>query len=135
MVTQQERLKFRDFSLERTPSGRVTCQVRLSYGEDIVTGSASGTSSPAGDMRLGAEAALHALESFTEGVIKFELLGVKAVRAFDSNVVIVVIRQHGQEGHERMLGCYLTDDDQARGASFAVLNATNRAISAYILSR
>jgi hypothetical protein len=101
----------------------------------MITGSATGTSSPAGDVRLGAEAALMALESFTGKTITFELLGVKAVRAFDSNVVIVSIRQHGHPGPERMVGCYLTDDDQVRGAAFAVLNATNRAISAYILSR
>ncbi len=135
MVTQQERLKFQDFSLQRTPSGRVTCQVSLTYGEDVVSGSAAGTSSTAGDVRLGAEAALQALESFTAGAITFELVGVKSVRAFDSNVVIVSIRQHGLQGPERMLGCYLTDDDLVRGAAFAVLNATNRAIGAYIQSR
>src|SRR3954468_22175113 len=91
LVVQQERLKFQDFTMQRTPSGRVNCEVRLTYGEDVVSGSASGTSSPAGDVRLGADAALRALEVFTAGDLKFELVGVKAVRAFDSNVVIVSI--------------------------------------------
>jgi hypothetical protein len=135
LVVQQERLKFQEFTLQRTPSGRVACEVKLTYGEDVITGTANGTSSPAGDSRLGAEAALHALESFTRGQITFELLGVKAVRAFDSNVLIVAIRHRGATGPERMLGCYLTDEDQVKGAAFAVLNATNRAITAYILNR
>ena len=135
VVTQQERLKFQNFSLQRTPSGRVSCEVSLTYGEDVITGSAAGTSSPTGDTRLGAEAALRALESFTGRTITFELVGVKAVRAFDSNVVIVSIRQKGHAGPERMLGCYLTEEDQVRGAAIAVLNATNRAITAYIQSR
>jgi hypothetical protein len=135
VVTQQERLKFQDFTLERTPSGRVSCKVSLTYGEEVITGTAAGTSSPSGDTRLGAEAALKALESFTQGTITFELVGVKAVRAFDSNVIIVSIRQRGHQGPERMLGCYLTDEDQVRGAAVAVLNATNRAITSYIQSR
>lgn len=135
VVVQQERLRFQDFSLQRTPSGHVTCQVSLTYGEEVLTGSAAGTSSPSGDTRLGAEAALRALESFTQGAITFELVGVKAVRAFDSNVLIVSIRQHGHQGPERMLGCFLTEDDQVRGAAVAVLNATNRVITAHIQGR
>jgi hypothetical protein len=135
VVIQQERLKFHEFTFQRTPSGRVSCQVSLSYGEELVTGSAVGTTSPSGDTRLGAEAALKALEIFTNGVITYELVGVKVVRAFDSNVAIVSIRQHGNTGPERMLGCYLTDDDPVRGAAIAVLNATNRVISGYIQSR
>jgi len=135
LVVQQERLKFQEFVLQRTPSGRVSCKVSLAYGEDVHAGSATGTSSPAGDTRLGAEAALHAIESFLNGALKFELIGVKAVRAFDSNVVIVSVRQHGGSGPDKMLGCYLADDDQVRGAAFAVLNATNRTVTAHILNR
>jgi hypothetical protein len=135
VVIQQERLKFHEFSLERTPSGRVACKVSLSYGEDIISASTAGTSSPAGDARLGAEAVLKALEGFTGGKITFELVGVKVTRAFDSNVTIVSLRQHGHDGPERMVGCYLTEDDPVRGAAIAVLNATNRVISLYIQSR
>ena len=135
-VYKQERLRFSNFHFERTPSGRVTCQVTLEFGPgELTTGSVSGQASPAGDTRLGAEAAIRALEAFTDKQLHFELIGVKVVRAFDANVVITSIVQHSDEGNERLLGCYLADGDLVRGAALSVLNATNRVLSTFILSR
>jgi len=85
--------------------------------------------------RLGAEAAIRALESFTEGTITFDLVGVKVVRAFDANVVIASLIQRGDSGPDRLLGCYLADGDMVRGAALAVLNATNRVLGNYISTR
>ncbi len=135
VVVKQERLRFRNFTLSRTTSGRVACEVTLEYGDELIAGSQTGQSSPSGDTRLGADAALRALETFTSRDITFELIGVKVVRAFDAHVVIVSLHQHGHDGPERLLGCYLTDGDLVRGASLAVLNATNRTMSSYILNR
>jgi hypothetical protein len=56
----------------------------------------------------------------------FELLGVKAVRAFDATVVIVSLTVSTNGSAQRVVGSYLTDDDLARGAALAVLHATNR---------
>jgi hypothetical protein len=61
-----------------------------------------------------------------QGGMSFELLGVKAVRAFDSTVVIVSLAVHGEGNGQRVVGSYLTENDTARGAALAVLNATNR---------
>ena len=135
-VIRRERLRFTGFSLERSPSGRVSCQVTLEFspGESI-TGRAEGQASPAGDSRLGAEAAIRALELFTERAITFELVGVKVVRAFDANVVITSLLQRGDDGPDRLLGCYLADGDMVRGAALAVLNATNRILGNYIAAR
>ena len=135
-VVRRERLRFTGFSLERSPSGRVSCQVTLEFspGESI-TGRAEGQASPAGDSRLGAEAAIRALEAFTERAITFELVGVKVVRAFDANVVITSLIQRGDDGPDRLLGCYLADGDMVRGAALAVLNATNRILGNYITAR
>jgi hypothetical protein len=114
----------------------VTCEVTLEWapGEAII-GRAEGQASPAGDARLGAEASIRALESFTEGTITFELVGVKVVRAFDANVVIASLIQRGDTGPDRLLGCYLADGDMVRGAALAVLNATNRVLGNYISTR
>lgn len=134
-VYKQERLRFSEFSFERTPAGRVTCQVTLQFSDEMISGQVAGQASPAGDTRLGAEAAIRALEAFTDKAIRFELIGVKVVRAFDANVVITSLIQHGDDGPERLLGCYLADGDLVRGAALSVLNATNRVLSTYILSR
>ncbi|MDQ3426348.1 MAG: hypothetical protein M3477_00825, partial [Gemmatimonadota bacterium] len=66
----------------------------------------------------------------------FELLGVKAVRAFDATVVIVslLVQGEGSSGH-RVVGSYLTDNDTARGAALAVLNATNRILGNRLFMR
>lgn len=135
-VNRRERLRFTGFTYERSPSGRVTCQVTLELepGENVV-GRVEGQASPAGDSRLGAEAAIRALENFTQRAVTFELVGVKVVRAFDANVVITSLIQHGDEGPERLLGCYLADGDMVRGAALAVLNATNRVLGNFITAR
>jgi hypothetical protein len=135
-VPRQERLRFSDFSLERTPAGRVTCKVTLEFGPgELISGQMAGEASPAGETRLGAEAAIRALATFTNGAIVLELVGVKVVRAFDANVVIASVRLQGVDGPERLLGCYLTNGDLVRGAALAVLNATNRILSDFILAR
>ena len=135
-VVRQERLRFSNFSFERTRAGRVTCQVTLEFGPgEQITGEVSGQASPAGDTRLGAEAALRALETFTEETLKFELIGVKVVRAFDANIVITSLIQRGDDGPDRLLGCYLAEGDLVRGAALSVLNATNRVLANFILAR
>jgi hypothetical protein len=100
-----------------------------------VVGRAQGQASPAGDARLGAEAAIQALETFTERNRTFELVGVKVVRAFDANVVITSLIQRGDNGPDRLLGCYLADGDMVKGAALAVLNATNRVLGNYLVTR
>ena len=135
-VARQERLRFSHFSFERSRSGQVTCQVTLEFGSgELISGRVAGQASPAGDTRFGAEAAIRALETFTDGAIRFELIGVKVVRAFDANIVITSLIQHGDDGPERLLGCYLAEGDLVRGAALSVLNATNRVLGNFILTR
>ena len=135
-LARQERLRFYKFEFERTRAGQVTCEVTLEFGPgELSTGKVAGQASPAGDTRLGAEAAIRALETFTGGAVTFELIGVKVVRAFDGNIVITSLMQHGDEGPERLLGCYLAEGDLVRGAALSVLNATNRVLGNFILSR
>lgn len=135
-VARQERLRFSNFVFERTPSGQVNCLVTLEFGPgELISGKVSGQASPAGDVRLGAEATIRALESFTEGNVSFDLIGVKVVRAFDANIVISSLMQRGDDGPERLLGCYLAEGDLVRGAALSVLNATNRVMGNYIHTR
>ena len=69
------------------------------------------------------------------GQIGFELLGVKAVRAFDATVVIVSIAVQSDGATQRVVGSYLTDADPARGSALAVLNATNRILGNRLFMR
>lgn len=127
MPSMPDRIKFESFVLERLPSGRCRAKVSLSWHDDVhFLGEAEGLTSQAGELRCAAHACVLALAKAVRGEVAFELLGVKSVRAFDSNVVIVSLALPGEADAHRVVGCYLTDEDPARGAAIAVLNATNR---------
>jgi len=131
---RRERLRFSEFSFTRSPSGHVSINVELEYEGQRWFGRSAGQSSPLGDLRMAAEAALRALEEFADGSLSFELIGVKHIRAFDSNLVIVSIGVRDSAG-TRLVGCYLADEDMPRGAALAVLNATNRLLGNYLATR
>lgn len=131
---RSERLRFGSFTFTRSPSGRCIVQVELEYSGKRFVGRAEGQSSPIGDLRLGAEAAMQAVESFSQNALGLELMGVKLVRAFDANVVIVSCTQRSARG-TRLVGCYLADRDAVRGSALAVLNATNRVLGNYLATR
>jgi hypothetical protein len=128
---RRERLNFSSFTFTRSPSGRCVVRVELEIDGKRFMGSCEGQSSPIGDLRLGAEAAMQAIESFADNNLGLDLMGVKLVRAFDSNVVIVSLTQRTQPG-ARLVGCFLADQDPVRGSALAVLNATNRVIGNYV---
>jgi hypothetical protein len=133
---KRERLRFSAFRFVRTPSGLCTAEVELEWVDGVtVVGRASGQSSPMGDLRVAAEAALKALESFAGGALSFELAGIKALRAFDANIVIVAVGLRKGEGPQRLLGAYLAESDPVRAAVVAVLNATNRLLGNFIATR
>jgi hypothetical protein len=128
-MSSQQRVRFDEFGLERLPSGRCIARVRLRFQElDRFDGTSEGLASPAGELRCSAQACVTALQEYVGATPAFELLGVKAVRAFDATVVIVSIAVRGDSaGGNRLVGSVLIDDgDVARGAALAVLNATNR---------
>ena len=102
--------------------------------ETSFEGTAEGLCSPTGELRCAAQAAVNALEKAVEGKVGLELLGVKSVRAFDSNVVIVSLSCH-HEVPQRVVGSYLAQEHLPRGAALAVLNATNRMLGNIVFTR
>lgn len=125
--SRENRVRFSRFDLTRTKSGQTTAEVTLELNGKKHIGQATGPSSPLGDLRISAEACLRALSGFSNG-LEFELMAVKHIRAFDSNLAIVSIN-HRQEGSSfPLVGCYLAKEDVCRGAAISVLNATNRVL-------
>src|SRR6185436_20985718 len=108
----RERLRFVDFELRRLQNGRCRAGVVLEWHPDEqFIGSAEELGSQAGELRCAAQAALGAIERAMAAQVNFELLGVKAVRAFDSTVVIVSLTSREQQKHaSRLVGSYITDD-------------------------
>lgn len=124
-----DRLRFVGFKLDRLPSGECRARVTLCYPDGPkFEGEARGLTSQAGELRCAAQAALQALAQAVRDPA-FELVGVKAVRAFDANVIIVSLGLPGRSDGPRVVGSYLTEGDPPRGAALAVLNATNRLLA------
>ncbi|HEY3013145.1 MAG TPA: hypothetical protein VGJ36_10380 [Gemmatimonadales bacterium] len=131
-----ERLRFAEFTLDRLPNGRCRARVGLTWRDsEQFTGEGEGLASQAGELRCSAQACVVALGQAVQGGMSFELLGVKAVRAFDATVVIVSLAVHGEGNGHRVVGSYLTENDTARGAALAVLNATNRTLGNRLFMR
>jgi hypothetical protein len=131
-----DRLRFAEFTLDRLPNGRCRARVGLTWKEsEQFTGESEGLGSQAGELRTAAEACVRALTEAVQGGMGFELLGVKAVRAFDATVVIVSLAVQGDGSGHRVVGSYLTENDTARGAALAVLNATNRILGNRLFMR
>ena len=125
--SRENRVRFSRFDLTRTKAGQTTAEVTLELDGKKHVGQATGPSSPLGDLRTSAEACLRALSGFSGG-LEFELMAVKHIRAFDSNLAIVSIT-HRQDGSTfPLVGCYLAKEDVCRGAAISVLNATNRVL-------
>lgn len=133
---KRERLRFTNFVFQRAPSGSCRAEVEFEWLEgERVVGRAEGVTSTLGDLRVAADAALRAIEQFSGGSLRFELVGVKTMRAFDANIVIVSVLGGPGGPQQRLLGCHLADDDPLRSAVVAVLHATNRVLGNFIATR
>ncbi|MFQ5704513.1 MAG: hypothetical protein ACE5HT_10885 [Gemmatimonadales bacterium] len=134
--SSRTRLKFVEFDFKTLPNGKCSCRIGLQWSpDDSFEGEADGLSSPTGELRCAAEATVAALEQAVAEKVSFELLGVKAVRAFDSVVVIVSLSCHDGPPAQRVVGSYLADEQLPRGAALAVLNATNRMLGNIVFSQ
>ncbi len=132
----RERLKFLDFEFHKLADGHCRARVVLEKEPGIrFHGEATGLSSPAGELRCAAQATTAALQDAVGKKVTFELLGVKAVRAFDSTVVIVSLSCHNGVPATRLVGSCLSEDELQRGAALAVLSATNRLLGNIVFMR
>jgi hypothetical protein len=130
-----ERLRFQEFGFQRLANGRCRAKVVLTWSDGRrFEGASDGVSSQTGELRCCAMAAVNALEQAVQPRLTFELLGVKAVRAFDATVVIVSLSARAEQA-TRLVGSCLTEADPPRGAALAVLNATNRLLGNYLTTR
>jgi len=110
-------------------SGRAAAEVELEWGGQAYSERAEGEASPPLELRLAATATLKALEGILRGRVQFSLLGIKSFRAFDTDVVVVLMRT---DQGAPLVGASLASGDPYRAAALAVLNATNRVLGNYL---
>src|SRR5438046_9125091 len=110
-----ERLRFKGFEFERLASGRCRATVVLTSpdGREF-TGESEGIISQAGELRCGAAATVRALERVVQPKLAFELLGGKAVRAFDATVVSVSLPARQETRDSRRGGAFPAEPETRR---------------------
>ena len=86
------RIRFLDLEFHPRPDGQGQVSVRMDWQGREVSGEASGIVTREGDLRMGAQASLETLHELAGHLVQAELVGVKAVRAFDAWVVIASVR-------------------------------------------
>ena len=132
----EQRVRFLRFSFEKLPDARCRANVVLERPEGgTCEGAADGMATQAGELRCAAEATARALQEVVGDRLQFQLLGVKAVKAFDSSVVIVSLSSSEDGPATRLVGSCLVDEDLPKGAARAVLSATNRLLGNTIFMR
>lgn len=133
---QRERLRFEDVEHDTFPDGRCRVRVRFEWHGERISAESAGTETREGILRAAARATLDVARIATRDRVRMELTGIKAVRAFDAWVIIAAVRAHTPDGTLSLLGSLATaDDDPARGAVLAVLDATNRALERHLSER
>jgi len=130
----RERLRFEDFELVRFPNGRSRIRVGMDWTQGrSYKGEAEGNQTLEGEVRAAAQAALKAAAGAIGNRLRLDLRGAKAMRVFDSWVVVVMVWATGEGKTLHLLGAYpCPDEDTPRGAVMAVLDATNRVFVHYL---
>jgi hypothetical protein len=125
----RRRVRFVSAAVDAPRAGGGHARVGLEWGGHVHAGDADGEAGAAMEMRLVAQATLRALEAVLGGRATFALLGIKAMRAFDADVVVVLVRS---EGAQALVGAALATGDAHRAVALSVLNATNRLLGNYL---
>ena len=128
------RLKFDTLEHVTMPDGSGRVSVRLERAGDFYEGTVACLETQQGVIKAASQAALQATLASTgevsESGVSLEVVGVKAVRAFDGWVVVTRVNGSADDETCRLLGaapCEV-EDDLPGAAVKAVLDASNRVL-------
>jgi len=107
-------------------------RVTLEWHERSIIGEAVGEAGELIENRTAAIAALNALDTLVEEDLDIRVVGVKTVRAFDADVMVVSLLKSGPPA-QQLVGAVANPPDGRSAAATAVLNALNRILGNYTL--
>lgn len=125
------RIKFSKIERVLERSGNVRMRVSLEWNGELKHGEAVGESGDLLEQRTAATATLIALEAVVGENLGIKLVGVKHVRAFDEELMVVAMYRAGPPA-QRLVGSVSIDNDARRAAAVAVLNGLNRILGTYL---
>ena len=130
---RRDRQRVRFMELQRTvqPDQQIAYTVTLEWAGTEYTGRVAGEKGPGVEMRTIASASLTAIAALVPHEVKVRLAGVKMVRAFDAELVVVSLYRPDDEPHN-LVGAVVAGEDPNRAAAIAVLSALNRLLGNYL---
>jgi hypothetical protein len=128
----RQRVRFVELSREELQDRNVSYRVTLEWAGSEHHGTATGERGGGVELRTIAAASLEALSTIVPGGLPIKLAGVKQVRAFDAELVVVSLYRPDAEPHN-LVGAVVTGGDSNRAAAISVLSALNRLLGNYLL--
>ncbi len=125
----RRRVRFVSARMSSPRTGCARAQVELEWDGQTFADAVEGETGSAMELRHAAQATLAALGAILHGRMRFSLVGIKSVRAFDTDLVVVLLRT---DNVNPLIGASLATGDPYRSAALAVLNATNRVLGNYL---
>jgi hypothetical protein len=127
----QRRVRFDTVEVKRPRPNYTISSVELGWEDRTYIGRSEGEGGGALELRVCAQATVEAIHAVVAGEVTFQLVGVKAIRIFDHDLIAVLLHSP-QAADRRLVGLSLVVDDPDRSACVAVLNATNRMLGNYL---
>jgi hypothetical protein len=129
----RRRVRFVGVETARPRVGAVVAVVRLEWNDIVYQGEAEGEGGSAYEIRVCALATIRAMEALLRRENVFSLVGSKATRIFDHDLVTVLLSA-SDSPERRLIGVSLVTRGHHRSAALAVLNATNRVLGNYLFN-
>jgi hypothetical protein len=127
----RQRVRFIGVERLGMDTGMLGVRVTLEWQGRRYTGEASGETGLVIEQRTAATAALQAIERLIGSEVGLRLIGVKQIRAFDTELVVSSIHRPGPPA-QRFVGTVIATDDPLRGATLSVLHALNRMMGNFL---
>jgi hypothetical protein len=130
----RQRVCFVDVKRTELPDMHVRVQVTLEWRGEQISADATGEKGSVIELRTAALAALSAIERVSDRRVEVRMGGVKQVRAFDAELMVVSLYRPGPD-FQKYLGVALVGSEPLRAAALAVLHALNRVLGNYLVTR
>jgi hypothetical protein len=129
-VAERHRVRFEGVQRFEEPDMRVRIRITLEWKGRIIAGESVGEKGETLELRTAASAALAALAELAEPLLDLRLAGIKPIRAFDAELMVVSLYRPAST--RNLLGAVLVSGDPRRAAAQAVLHALNRVLGNYL---
>lgn len=130
-MLQRERVRFDRIERVEQRDNQIHVKVHLEWNGQVHEGGVTGERGDAIEIRTAAAATIGALEKALGSSLEVRLIGVKQVRAFDAELIVVSLTR--SEDRQKLVGIVVMGEDPRRAAALAVLNALNRTLGNRLL--